>query len=122
MGFVALAIIGLAVLLVFVLGSRDGPPGDAPPVIPSAKIYDVYGDVIAPNKGDSDATKDKKKKLRAKLGELENEVKRAEALRAAWENKRTDKKEVFDTFKKHGNKIAACAEEAKALYTQLTEG
>jgi hypothetical protein len=119
MELVALAIIGLAVLLVFSLSSKGsggkGGAGD----IPSSKIYDVYSDIIQPNPGDSDYTKARRKKLRETLAKLEREVKTTEDLRAAWENKRTDKTDVFDGFKKHGEAIARYAGEAKELMGEL---
>ncbi|RIA47746.1 hypothetical protein [Dichotomicrobium thermohalophilum] len=121
MEVVALAIIGLAVLLVFSLGSQNGASRDAPADLPSAKIYDLYGDLIAPNKGDSADIKGKKDKLRGKLGELEAELKSLENLRAAWESGRQNKKDVFDTFKARSETVAAKAGEAKELLTALKE-
>jgi peptidoglycan hydrolase CwlO-like protein len=118
---VALAIIGLAVLLVFSLGSKGSASRDAPAALPSAKIYDIYSDLIAPNKGDSDNIKDKKDKLRLKLGELEAELKSLENLRAAWENGRQNKVDVFDTFKRRGETVAKTAGEAKALLAALKD-
>lgn len=119
MEVVALAIIGFALLLVFSLGSKGSSSKDAPAVIPSSKIYEIYGDLVQPNHGDSDQTKGRRKKLREALAKLEGELKRAEDLRAAWENKRVDKKDVFDAFKKHGEAIAKHAGEAKEIMTEL---
>ena len=116
---VALAIIGLAVLLVFSLGSKGGASKVGPGDIPSSKVYDVYSDIIEPNRGDSDITKARRKKLREALARLESELKRAEDLRAAWENKRVDKTDVFDAFKKSGEAIAKHAGEAKDLLSEL---
>jgi len=118
MELVALAIIGLALLLAFSLGGTGGGAKGAGD-IPSSKIYDVYSDIIQPNPGDSDYTKTRRKKLRETLAKLEREVRSAEDLRAAWENKRTDKKDVFDGFKKHGEAIARHAGEAKDLMGEL---
>ena len=119
MEVVALAIIGLALLLVFSLGSKGSSSKDAPAVIPSNKIYEIYGDLVQPNHGDSDQTKDRREKLREALAKLESELKRAEDLRAAWENKRVDKKDVFDGFKKHGEAFAKHAGEVKDLMREL---
>ena len=119
MELVALAIVGLAVLLAFSLGSRgsgsEGGSGD----IPSSKIYDSYSDIIQPNPGDSDYTKSRRGKLRETLAKLERELKDAEDLRAAWESKRVDKKDVFDGFKKHSEAIGKHAGEAKDLLDEL---
>jgi hypothetical protein len=119
MELVALAIVGLALLLVFSLGDKSSGSKDLSGAIPSAKIYDIYSDVIQPNRGDSDYTKARRKKLRETLAKLERELKSTEDLRAAWENKRTDKKDVFDAFKKHGEAIAKHAGEAKDLLNEL---
>ncbi|MFP3921958.1 MAG: hypothetical protein ACLFU3_09665 [Dichotomicrobium sp.] len=118
----ALAIVGLAVLLVFSLGGRDGASQDPPAAIPSAKIYDIYSDVIEHSRGDSAATRDDKEKLRTKLGELEREMRALEDLRAAWENGRAgDRTKVLDTFKFHGETIARQSGEAKDLLTRLED-
>ena len=115
---VALAIIGLAVLLVFSLGSRGGGAKNGGG-IPSSKLYDVYSDILQPSPGDSDQTQARRDKLRETLAKLEREVKSAEDLRAAWENKRTDKADVFDAFKARGEAIAKHAGEAKDLLNEL---
>jgi hypothetical protein len=119
MELVALAIIGLALLLVFSLGGKGGGGKGGAVGIPSSKIYDVYSDIIQPNPGDSDQTQARRDKLRETLAKLEREVKATEDLRAAWESKRTDKKDVFDGFKKHGEAIAKHAGEAKELMGEL---
>jgi len=119
MELVALAIIGLALLLVFSLGEKRGGAKGGDDNIPSSKIYDVYSDIIQPNPGDSDYTKARREKLRETLAKLEDELKSTEDLRAAWESKRTDKKDVFDGFKKHGEAIARHAGEAKDLMGEL---
>jgi len=119
MEVVALAIIGLAVLLVVSLGGKSGSSKDAPAVIPSSKIYDLYSDFIQPNRSDSDYTKQRRKKLRETLAKLERELKNTEDLRAAWESKRTDKIDAFDGFKKHGEAIAKHAAAAKDLMGEL---
>lgn len=67
MELVGLAMIGLAMLLAFSLGSRGGGAG----VIPSSKIYDIYSDITQPIRGDSDTTKEQRRKLRESLAQLE---------------------------------------------------
>jgi len=119
MELVGLAIIGLAVLLAFSLGSNGGTSKGGASGIPSSKIYDVYSDIIQPNSGDSDYTKERRKKLRETLAKLERELKATEDLRAAWESKRVDKTEVFDAFRKRGEAIAKHAGEAKDLMGEL---
>jgi len=119
MELVGLAIVGLAVLLAFSLGSRGSGTGGGGGDIPSSKIYDIYSDITQPNRGDSDYTKERRKKLREALAKLERELKGAEDLRAAWESKRVDKTEVFDGFKKRGEAIAKHAGEAKDLMGEL---
>ncbi len=119
MEFVALAIIGLAVLLAFSLASKGAGAKGGAGDIPSSKIYDVYSDLVQQNAGDSDYTKARRKKLRESLAKLETELKRTEDLRAAWENKRVDKKDVLDGFKKHGEAIAKHAGAAKELLSEL---
>lgn len=119
MELVAFAIVGLAVLLAFSLGGKDGASKGSPDDIPSSKIYDIYSDIVQPNPGDSDYTKERRKKLREALAKLEQELKNVEDLRAAWENKRTDNKDVFDSFKTHGEAVAKHAGEAKDLMSEL---
>lgn len=118
MELVALAIIGLAALFAFSLGGKSGGAKNGGG-IPSSKLYDVYSDIIQPNPGDSDQTQARREKLRETLAKLEREVKSAEDLRAAWENKRTDKADVFDAFKARGEAIAKHAGEAKELMGEL---
>ncbi len=119
MELVALAIVGLAVLLAFSLGSKGSGSKGGSSDIPSSKIYDIYSDVTQPNRGDSNTTKERRNKLRETLAKLERELKATEDLRAAWESKRVDKKDVFDAFKKHGEAIAKHAGEAKDLMSEL---
>lgn len=119
MELVALAIVGLAVLLAFSLGGNGRASTGAPGDIPSSKIYDVYSDIIQPNPGDSDTTKDRRKQLREILAKLERELKNTEDLRAAWESTRVDKTDVFDVFKQRGEAIAKHAGEAKDLLSEL---
>jgi hypothetical protein len=119
MELVALAIIGLALLLVLSLGSSGGGVKGGATDIPSSKIYDVYSDIIQQTSADSVYTKARRETLRKTLAKLERELKATEDLRVAWENKRTDKTQVFDGFKTHGEAIAKHAGEAKALLDQL---
>ena len=118
MELVALAIIGLAALFAVSLGGKSGGAKNGGG-IPSSKLYDVYSDIIQETSGDSDATKTRRKKLREALAKLERELKATEDLRAAWENKRVDKKDVFDAFKARGEAIAKHAGEAKELMGEL---